>query len=323
MGCVLSSERPRVLVVGSCNVDLVVTTPRLPAAGETVTGTGFGVFMGGKGANQAIAAARLGADTTLIARLGGDTYGKMLHDLFVREGIDERFIVEDQTLGTGVAAIVLEPDGNNRIIIVPQANAALTAHDVEAAEKAIASADVLLMQLEVPLEPLQTAAAIARRERRQVLLNPAPAQRLPDSLLGLVDIVVANETETQTLTGLSSDDDSSLVRAARSLLMHGPRAVVLTLGARGALLVNEELAEFMPAHRVDAVDTTGAGDAFCGALAAALARQQDLVDAVRFANAAGALATTRLGAEPSMPTASEVAGFLASNKAAHAEEQRT
>jgi ribokinase len=179
------------------------------------------------------------------------------------------------------------------------------------------------MQLEVPLEPLQTAAAIARSHGRRILLNPAPAQRLPGSFLGLVDVIIPNETETQTLTGLSSRDDSSLVRAARSLLTQGPKAVVLTLGARGALLVNEELAEFIPAHRVDVVDTTGAGDAFCGALAAALARQQDLTDAVRFANAAGALATTRLGAEPSMPKASEVAELLASNRAAHAEEQRT
>lgn len=293
----------------------MVSAPRWPADGETVTGGGFDTFMGGKGANQAIAAARSGADVAMVARLGGDDYGRTFRDVLVREGIDTRFIVEDGALGTGVAVIFLDERGNNRIVFVPRANEAVTAADVEAAEEAIASADVLLMQLEVPFEALQAAASIARSHGRRVVLNPAPAQSPPDSLLSLIDIIIPNQTETEVLMGLSSQDDHGLIRAARALLSKGPKAAVLTLGARGALLVTAELAEFIPSHSVEVVDTTGAGDAFCGALATALAGGRDMADAVRFANAAGALAATRLGAEPSMPTASAIAALLSSSEA--------
>jgi ribokinase len=294
---------PRIVVVGSLNMDLVTRAARRPARGETLTGESFGMFVGGKGLNQAIAAARQGAAVRMVGRVGADDFGRRLRQALEAAGVDARLVAEDGTAGTGVATIVLDAEGDNSIIVVPGANGRVGRADVERAAEAIAAADLLMLQLEVPLEAVLRAAEIARAAGARVLLNPAPAPAgpLPDELLRLVDVLTPNETETHSLTGLSVAGDESAARAAAALRARGVGAVVLTLGARGALLASDQRTVHVPGYVVQVVDTTAAGDAFCGALAAQLARGRPLDAAVGYANAAGALATTVLGAEPAMP----------------------
>jgi ribokinase len=306
----MQDRPPRIVVVGSLNMDLVTRAARRPQRGETLTGESFGMFVGGKGLNQAIAAARQGAAVQMVGRVGADDFGRRLRQTLDAEGVDARLVVEDDTISTGVATIVLDAEGDNSIIVVPGANGRVGRADVERAAQAIAAADLLMLQLEVPLEAVQRSAEIARAARVRVLLNPAPAQPLPDELLRLVDVLTPNETETQILTGLSAADESA-ARAAAALRGRGVGAVVLTLGARGALLADGQRSVQAPGYVVQVVDTTAAGDAFCGALAAQLARGQPLDAAVRYANAAGALATTVLGAEPAMPRREAVEKLMA------------
>ena len=334
--------KPKVTVVGSLNIDLVSRAPRYPQQGETLIGDAFDIFPGGKGFNQATAAARLGADVTLIGCVGTDSFGEMLLSAMSAEQIDGR--IKRAEVGTGVATIVVEPNGKNSIIVVPGANMVLTPADIEEAAPCIAEAEVLLLQLETPIAASERAAEIAKANGTTVLLNPAPAQPLPDSFLAHVDIIVPNESEAALLTGMPVTNAEEAVSAARRLMTtaaattapgpvargpvprdrsaqtspdsvaRGPvprdanlantkiPAIVLTLGERGALLLTAEISEVIPAVPVDVVDTTGAGDAFCGALATALASGESLREAVRFANVAGAAAVTTLGATPSMPT---------------------
>lgn len=305
------SPTPRVVVVGSLNLDLVTTADRRPNAGETLVGRSFATFVGGKGLNQAIAAARLGAHTSMVGRVGQDAFGQRLRRALAADAIDDAFVQDDADASTGTATIIVDAQGDNSIIVVAGANGRLSLADVEQAADAIRAADVLVMQLEVPLPTVQRAAEIARAAGVRVLLNPAPAQPLPDDLLRLVDVLVPNESETALLTGQAVSDNASAARAAQALLQRGVGAVVLTLGPRGALLATAAQTERIPGYRVQVVDTTAAGDAFCGALAVQLASGQPLPAAARFANAAGALATTVLGAEPAMPRAEAVRAFVA------------
>jgi ribokinase len=307
----MEHEQPRIVVVGSLNMDLVTRTARRPQRGETLLGESFGMFVGGKGMNQAIAAARQGAAVAMVGRVGGDDFGAQLRRTLEAEDIDARHVVEDTTISTGIATIVLDGEGDNSIIVVAGANGHVGPADVVLAAETIAAADVLMLQLEVPLDAALRAAELARDRGTRVMLNPAPAQPLPDALLGLVDVLTPNETETHILTGMAVDDDASAVRAAAALLARGVGAAVLTLGARGALLADGKRFAHVPGYRVQVVDTTAAGDAFCGALAVQLARGSSLEDAIRHANAAGALATTVLGAEPAMPRAEAVAQLVA------------
>jgi ribokinase len=292
---------PNIVVVGSLNMDLVTRTARRPARGETLLGESFGMFVGGKGLNQAIAAARQGAAVRMVGRLGADDFGRRLRRTMADEGIDAQYVTEDDSTSSGIATIVVDGEGDNSIIVVSGANTRVGPADVERAAAMIAGADALMLQLEVPLDAVIRAAEIARAAGVRVLLNPAPARPLPEELLRLVDVLTPNETETQILTDLHIDDDQSATRAADALLARGVGAAVLTLGARGALLADGTQHTRIPGYSVEVVDTTAAGDAFCGALAAQLARGRPLADAVRYANAAGALATTVLGAEPAMP----------------------
>ena len=308
----MNERKPKVVVVGSFMMDLVIKAERRPQKGETLIGQQFGMFGGGKGNNQAIAAARLGGDVTMVGRLGRDSFGDTLMDALVEEGVEIRFIVRDAEVGTGVGSPVIDADGDNSIIIVPRANMRLSAADVDRAASAISDSDVLLLQLEVPIAASQRAAEIAKSSGTKVILNPAPAQDLPDSFLAQVDILTPNQVEAELLSGVEVSDSESAERAARILLDRGVSAVILTLGEGGALLLKDGLTTRIPAYRVNVVDTTAAGDAFCGALATALARGEALEDAVVFANAAGALAVTVLGAAPSMPTAQQITEFLAS-----------
>jgi len=309
----MREQEAKVVVVGSFNIDLVIKAERRPQKGETLIGQEFGMFSGGKGFNQATAAARLGADVVMIGRLGTDTFGDILMSASTEEKIDTNFVVRDAEVGTGVATIVIDAAGDNSIILVPHANMRLSVEDVERASAQIASADVLLLQLEVPIEASQKAAEIAKANGAKVILNPAPARELPDSFLAQVDILTPNEVETEFLSGLKVSDDEGAQRAAQVLLDKGISTVVLTLGDRGALLLTSDVRKLIPAYKVDVVDTTAAGDAFCGALATALAQGKTSEDAVAFANAAGALAVTVLGAQPSIPTAEKVEAFLANS----------
>ena len=308
----MSERNPTVVVVGSFMMDLVFKAERRPQKGETLIGQEFGMFIGGKGCNQAIAAARLGADVNMVGRLGADAFGDAFMETLAEEKINTDFIVRDAETGTGVACPVIDAEGDNSIIIVPRANMQLTAADVERASSAIERADVLLLQLEVPIEASQRAAEIAQSTGAKVILNPAPARELPDRFLAQVDLLTPNEVETAFLSGVKVSDQAGATRAADALLQKGVSAVILTLGDRGALLLTSDLENPIPAYSVNVVDTTAAGDAFCGALATALARGKPLENAVGYANAAGALAVTVLGAAPSMPTAQQIDAFLGS-----------
>jgi ribokinase len=308
----MNAQSPKVVVVGSLNMDLVIKAEQQPQTGETVLGDEFGMFTGGKGFNQAIAAARSGAEVAMVGRLGRDLFGDELMSVLTADKIDGRFVVRDAEVGTGIASISIGPEGDNRIVVVPRANMRLTVEDVERSSSCIAAADILLLQLEVPIEASQNAAEIARANGTLVILDPAPAQDLPDSFIGLADILTPNELETESLSGVNVSDQRGVEQAAQIIFDKGVPTVVLTLGDRGALLLTADLKKIVPAYRVNVVDTTAAGDAFCGALATALAQGKTIEDALTFANAAGALAVTVLGAGPAIPTSEAITEFLTS-----------
>jgi ribokinase len=298
----------RVVVVGSSNTDMVVRTPRLPARGETVLGGGFASLAGGKGANQAIAAARLGAAVVFVGCVGEDALGEAAVAGLARDGIDTRFVTRDPDAASGVALIVVDAEGENLIAVAPGANERLTSAHVDAAAAAIEAADVLLAQLEVPLPAVTRAVAIARAAGKRVVLNPAPAQPLPPSLLRQVDFLTPNATEAALL--LDDQGSSSPEELGAALLTQGPGCAIVTLGRAGVLVAGPGETCRWPAPAVQAVDTTAAGDAFSGALAAALAEGQDLPAAVAFGLAAAAISVTRPGAQASMPGREEVERVL-------------
>lgn len=300
----------KITVVGSLNMDLVVRSPRIPMPGETLLGRGFVTLPGGKGANQAVAAARLGGAVTMIGRLGEDGFAASLRESLGADGVDHSRVLPTPEEPTGVALITVDDAGRNTIIVASGANWQVTPADVDAAYFAIAEADVLLLQLEVPLESVIRAAQIAFANGVWVILNPAPARPLPQELLELVDILIPNEPETALLSGLPVENDDQAHAAAAHLLESGVSFVILTLGSRGALLTSREVSQLVPAFPVTPVDTTAAGDAFLGGLAVALGEGKPLDEAMRWGNAAGGLATTRFGAQPSLPTRAEVEELL-------------
>ena len=296
----------KVTVVGSFMYDLVATAPRRPKTGETLIGDSFGMFLGGKGANQAIAASRAGAIVSMVGRLGNDLFGDQFLEKFSTEVINTEFVIQDTENGTGVGMPLIDASGDNSIVIIPQANMALSVENIDQAESSIADSDVLLLQCEVPMEANQRAAEIANKTDTLVILNPAPACEIPDALLSLVDIITPNESETEILTGMPTETDNQAIEAAHLLLSKGIETVILTLGSRGSFLLTKKIEKLIPAFSVEVVDTTAAGDAFCGALAASLAHGINIEKSVKIANAAGALAVTKLGAEPSLPSREEI-----------------
>lgn len=293
-----------VCVLGSFMKDLVASADRRPLPGETLHGTGFAEFLGGKGVNQAIAAARMGARTAIVGTIGEDRYGEEFLELLESDGVDTAWVVRHPSLGTGVGLPLVLPDGGNSIIIVSRANAAITPADVEAAADVLTASTVLSVQLELPVEASRAALQFASTAGVTTILTPAPVGPVSSSLAPYVDILVPNEVEAAALTGLDCDDESQVPVIARKLADEWDlRGCVVTLGSRGAFVVDRRAREevWIEPHRVATVDTVGAGDAFCGSLAASLASGAQLVDAVRLANAAGALSTTVNGAADSAP----------------------
>jgi ribokinase len=297
----------KIIVVGSINMDLVVRTPHIPVPGQTVLGRDFRMFPGGKGANQAVAAARQGASVTLIGRLGMDAFGQQLMANIQNEGIDTRQIGVDPSTASGVALITVDVDGQNSIVVAPGANHKLSPTHIQDARTVFARADALLLQLEIPLDTVIAAAEQAKAYNLKVIINPAPAQSLPIELLSIIDVIIPNESETTLLTGDPVETPEQVETAARKLLTQGVGCVVVTLGEKGALLVQrKQPAYHVSSFNVDVVDTTAAGDSFVGTFSVALAERLSLEAAINRACAAGALATTRLGAQPSIPTNTEI-----------------
>jgi len=306
------SRRPRVTVVGSFNQDLVAVTPRMPVKGETILGGPFHRGPGGKGANQAVAAARLGADVTMVVKLGRDPFGDLAEQNLVNEGIQTNYVIRTDETHTGAALIFVDAAGENMIVVCGGANDLMMPQDVDRARQAIVEADILVVQLEIPMETVEHAVRMAHDASVKVLLNPAPGRQLSAELLSRVDILTPNETEAQIITELSVENLGEAKAAARALLASGVGVAVITLGAVGALIVTSDEVEHVPGRKVKVVDTTGAGDAFNGALAVALAEGKGLPEAVAFANAAAALQVTKLGTAPAMPYRNEVEALLAS-----------
>jgi ribokinase len=294
-----------VCVLGSINMDLVVQSPRFAHPGETVLGGVFETFPGGKGANQAIAAQRIGAVASLIGCVGGDAYGRELIDCIARSGVQLTGLEIRENAATGVGVITIDRNtGENMIVVASGANMQVTAQQIDRARQVIERASILLLQLEVPMRANVHAAGIAREAGVRVILNAAPARDLPPELLGAIDALVVNRAEAAALTGLAPD--ASPRNTMERLQMYGLEHIVLTLGAEGAIVAERGECALVPAPRVNAVDTVGAGDAFTGALAAALASGRPMMDAARLATAAGSLAVTKPGAIPSLPDGAEV-----------------
>jgi ribokinase len=307
-----------IVVVGSLNMDLVIRTAHLPAPGETLFGSGFATAPGGKGANQAVAAARLGAAVAMVGRTGSDDYGRALRADLKAAGVDTSHVSEDRAAATGVALITVEEGGQNTIVVASGANMRVSRADVDEAESVLRAAHGLIVQLEVPLDVVEYSMRQARQAGLVVVLNPAPAQVLSREFRALADVLVPNESEASILTGLTITDAESAEAAARVLSPDGVPAVVVTLGVQGALLWQKDSATFVPPFAVQAVDATAAGDAFVGALTTALLRaprgealsSASLRLALREASAAGALTATKPGAQPSLPTRAELDRFL-------------
>lgn len=304
----------KVIVVGSLSMDLVLNVPRLPLVGETIKGDSFSNFVGGKGNNQALAAAKLGASVSMLGLLGKDNYGDIVLGNLQQNNVDCRHMLRTDKTGTGIANIWVGPAGENVIVIIPNANGALSPQLVEENKAIFDDAAVLLLQLEIPLETVTRAAQLARECGVKVILNPAPAPadgKLPAELLGCVDIIVPNETEAMLITGINPDTEENALRCAEKLLAMGPGTVVLTLGARGALIVEQSgNHQFISSFQVKVVDSTAAGDAFLGAMAAGLADNLTAGQAVKQGCAAGALACTRAGAAPSLPSKEALSTLL-------------
>ena len=301
---------PVVVVLGSINMDVVVTASRLPAPGETIAGDELHVTPGGKGANQAVAASRLGAEVRMVGRVGTDAFGPMLLGGLESYGVDVSRVASDPGSSSGAAAILLDADRENRIVAVYGANMRCDDDQVRETQSALVGADCLLLQLEVPLEVSLAAARIARQKGVPVILDPAPASALPAEAYALVDVLTPNQTEAAALVGHPVDDVDQALAAARELARRGVETAIVKLGDRGAVYVSGDSACHAPPFDVEAVDTVAAGDAFGGALAVALAEGNDLPAAIRFASAAGAVAVTRPGAQTAMPSRDEVESLL-------------
>jgi ribokinase len=297
---------PDILVIGSLNADLVVRAPHFPLPGETISGGDLQIIPGGKGANQAVAAARQGASVAMIGRVGKDSFGPFLIESLKSNNVDASHVRVDES-ATGTAIIVVDSNGQNSIVLSAGANGKVSALDIDALNL---EAKVLLLQLEIPLETVIHTAKWGKQKGMIVILNPAPARELPDELIANADYIIPNETELSLLSGVPVTDDASADKAAKVLLSRGAKNVIVTLGSNGALLVSEKQVIHVDAYKVEVIDTTAAGDAFIGGFASALLRGIEIEKAVKYANSCGALAATKFGAQPSLPTKEDVEKFI-------------
>jgi ribokinase len=300
----------KLVVVGSSNMDLVISLPRIPAIGETVLGGKSSMVFGGKGANQAVASIRSGGDIAYIAKVGNDLFGENMKNHFEREGFRTDLILTDANAPTGIAQIFVSEKGENSIAVAPGANMKLMPKDIEPFTHLIKNSKVVLLQLETPLETVEYIAAIAHQNNVKLILNPAPAQKLSEEVLKKVWLITPNETEASLLTGIEVIDTTSAVKAAERLLNMGIKNVIVTLGENGSLLCNGKGSQHFKAFNVKAVDSTAAGDVFNGTLAVAITNEKSLEGAINFAAAAAAISVTREGAQPSIPTRAEIENFL-------------
>lgn len=298
-----------VLVVGSMNVDLVMKVKRAPMDGETLAGLDFNMYPGGKGANQAVAIKRLEGNVTLAGALGNDSYAAFYHKVLVDEGMDEKYIKTVES-HSGLAQITVDEKGQNRIVIIHGANYFFRAKDVEGLEEEIEHSNVCLTQFEMRMETVEKFAALAKKHKKIFILNPAPAGKISDKLLANTSIITPNETELSLLSGEATHTKEEIVSAARKLIAKGVKAVVVTLGSKGAMYVDADKDELVPSFKVKPIDTTGAGDAFNGALAYCLDKGQEIIEAIRFANLVGGLTVTKRGALVSLPHLNEVKEFM-------------
>ncbi len=304
----------KIVVIGSSNTDMIIKTARIPRPGETILGGDFSIAPGGKGANQAVSAARAGGAVTFIARVGEDMFGEQAVNGFIRDNMNVGHIIRYKQAPSGVALICVDEKGENSIAVASGANAQVSPADIHAAEDVIVSAGIVLMQLEIPIETVEVAAGIAAANGVVVILNPAPAQPLGSGLLKNISILTPNETEAELLTGIKVEDEQGASDAANDLIAQGVKTVLITLGARGVYAAAPDFRGIIPAFSVaDIVDTTAAGDVFNGVLAVSLAENKPLREAVRYANAAAALSVTKLGAQTSAPYRTEIETFMREN----------
>ncbi len=302
---------PRITVIGSLNMDIVIRSPRIPAVGETIAGLSCHFFPGGKGANQALAVSRAGAPVFLVGCVGKDEFGSELVNGLSRSGVDTCHIKTLDGITTGTATIIIEKSGDNRIIIVSGANSAVSTELINELWSEISNSKMILLQHEIPLETVFYIIEKAKKSGIKVILNPAPFYHIGLDILRKVHTLIANETEGTALSGIQIEDVDSATRAAKKLYDEGINTVIITLGKSGSVLVNDEHTIFQPAYKVDVIDTTAAGDTFIGAYAAAIARGETTENALLYATAAAGLAVTKLGAQPSIPKHDEIVDFLA------------
>ena len=299
-------SKNNILIIGSSNTDMVIKTEKIPVPGETILGGTFLTNPGGKGANQAVAAARLGGKVTFITKCGIDLFGTQAIGLFMKEGIDTRYVVKDYELPSGVALITVDSAGENSIVVAPGSNGNLLQNDIPSTLFERGKYGILLLQLEIPIGTVEYSAIAATSNGTKVILNPAPAQKLSDTLLKQLWLITPNETETEILTGISVHDLSSAENAASALQRKGVKNVIITMGYAGAYIKSESFTGMVPGFKVKAVDTTAAGDVFNGAIAVALSEEKSLKEAVEFANKAASISVTRMGAQASAPYRKEI-----------------
>jgi ribokinase len=302
-------QTKKIVVVGSCNTDMVIKADRLPIPGETILGGTFFMNPGGKGANQAVAASRMGGNVTLISKTGNDVFGKQSVMLYTAENIKTDYIFSDPKHPSGVALITVDSNGENCIVVASGANAYLTPLDIDKAIAEIEGSDLVLMQLEIPIETVEYVAEISTKKGIKVILNPAPARALSNNLLKNLYIIIPNKSEAEILSGIKVSDIESAKQAADIISLKGVDIVVITLGSQGALIKEYSEYHFVEAFKVDAVDTTAAGDTFCGTVCVGLSEGKSILDSVKMAARAAALTVTRMGAQTSIPYRSELASL--------------
>lgn len=296
----------KIIVLGSSNTDMMIQSERLPKPGETILGGTFLMNAGGKGANQAVAAARLGGNVTFIAKVGDDSFGEKSIDLYKKEGIHTNYITKDAFSPSGIALINVDQQGENSIVVAMGANGTLVSEDLKISETEIKQAKVLLMQLEIPMDTVEYAANLAHSNGVKVILNPAPAQDLSEKLLKCLDIIILNETEAEMISNVKVLDFETAKVAANEIVKKGVDKVIITMGSHGAMLKDGDKYLEVLAHKVKAVDATAAGDTFCGAIAVAICEGKSLEEATCFANKCSAITVTKMGAQTSIPTLHEV-----------------